>query len=278
MKPSKPPSAFDVLTADPWRAHMQSARLSNGTRLAWASLGASGPVLVLIHGFSDTSRSFQLLAPLLHGFRLIIPDLRGHGQSVSDGQSFAISDFADDVERLIAHLELRDFTIVGHSLGALVAQELASRNLGGLKALALLAGCMETGFPPDGPIVSGINRWSAQSDLSPENAFFHYWYSGMESVPPFFADEVKREALQIDFRIWQATLQSLQNYSAAGKLRDFKKPVMAVSGSHDGIFGPAHTRALQAEIPNAQFISLECGHNPHWEKPQEIARLLTGFA
>lgn len=257
---------------------MQGARLANGTRLAWASIGASGPTLLLIHGFSDTSRSFQLLAPFLDGYRLIIPDLRGHGQSANDAHGFAIADFADDVECLIAQLQLRDFAIVGHSMGALVAQELASRNVETLHAVALLAGCVETGFPADGPIASGINSWSSQADLSPGNAFFRNWYSGMESVPHFFADAVKRDALQMDFRIWQATLQSIQAYSAAGKLRDFKKPVMAISGLHDAIFGPAHTRALQAEIPHAKFISLECGHNPHWEKPQQVAALLADLA
>jgi len=109
-----------------------------GLEIAYVEISGAEPALVLVHGFTDTSRSFSLLAPHLAGRRLIMPDLRGHGAS-SPGKGFGIADFADDIAALIRHLQLDQPVVVGHSLGAMVAIALAARYkelIGGLVVMA----------------------------------------------------------------------------------------------------------------------------------------------
>ncbi|TIP04243.1 MAG: alpha/beta hydrolase, partial [Mesorhizobium sp.] len=76
-----------------------------GLDLAYVEIPGAEPPLVLVHGFTDTSRSFSLLAPHLSGRRLIMPDLRGHGGSQM-GEGCSVVDFAEDIAGLIRRLRL----------------------------------------------------------------------------------------------------------------------------------------------------------------------------
>ncbi|TIW91432.1 MAG: alpha/beta hydrolase, partial [Mesorhizobium sp.] len=80
--------------------------------IAYVEISGAEPALLLVHGFTDTSRSFSLLAPYLAGRRLVMPDLRGHGASQA-GKSCGIADFADDIAGLIQCLRLDRPVVVG---------------------------------------------------------------------------------------------------------------------------------------------------------------------
>jgi pimeloyl-ACP methyl ester carboxylesterase len=101
--------------------HRFAAR--DGEPLAYRELGDGRPV-VLIHGFFSTAYvnwiRFGHAATLAeHGFRVIMPDLRGHGDSAHphDPSAYPRDVLADDGFDLIAHLGLRDFDLGGYSLG-----------------------------------------------------------------------------------------------------------------------------------------------------------------
>ncbi|MEM7459590.1 MAG: alpha/beta hydrolase [Pseudomonadota bacterium] len=87
----------------------------------WGELDA--PPLILVHGGRDQKRSWDRVADMLsQSYRVIAPDLRGHGQSawVSDGD-YTIMDFVYDLRSLIEHLKIETFTLIGHSLGGNIA-------------------------------------------------------------------------------------------------------------------------------------------------------------
>lgn len=77
----------------------RSAVLPNGLRLAYVEMGNPGGVpILLLHGFTDTARSWTLTAPYLAmGFRLVAPDLRGHGHSDQPDGCYTIPEMANDV-------------------------------------------------------------------------------------------------------------------------------------------------------------------------------------
>src|ERR1700742_583448 len=78
--------------------------------------GGAGPPLLLVHGFGGAAWNFAELAPLLHGRRLLIPDLPGHGAS-SPLPAPSIAGFADAVAPLIDE----PAGVLGHSMGGVVA-------------------------------------------------------------------------------------------------------------------------------------------------------------
>ncbi len=112
----------------------------NGVALNVVEAGEGDPALVFLHYFGGSSRAWSLVAGGLAGrHRCVMPDLRGHGESEGPPTGYAMADAADDVAALIRALGLASIVLVGHSMGAKIALELASRRPPGLRGLVLVA-------------------------------------------------------------------------------------------------------------------------------------------
>jgi pimeloyl-ACP methyl ester carboxylesterase len=110
-------------------------------RLAVRDTGGVGPALVLIHGLGGRQSQWRSVAAELGDrFRIVTYDQRGHGASTTSAD-YRWSTLVGDLEALVHHFDLEDVTLVGHSLGAGVALEVAGR-LDSCRALALLDGAL----------------------------------------------------------------------------------------------------------------------------------------
>jgi pimeloyl-ACP methyl ester carboxylesterase len=100
-----------------------------------------GPPLVLVHGWSlDGEMTFHRLVPdLAEEYRVIIPDLRNHGRSDWIRSEFAIEDMATDLAGVLDSLGVRGATVVGYSLGGMVAQSLVLTHPRFVRRLVLAA-------------------------------------------------------------------------------------------------------------------------------------------
>ena len=135
-----------------WTTHHFAAQ--DGTEIAWKSAG-DGRTVLMLHGFlADADRNW--IAPgiadavIAAGFKVVAPDLRGHGKSgaPTDAAHWPQDILADDQFALIDHLGLKDYDLVGYSLGARTAARMLVRGatprravLGGMGA----SGIMEAG-------------------------------------------------------------------------------------------------------------------------------------
>jgi pimeloyl-ACP methyl ester carboxylesterase len=133
------PGAVLAESAAQPRLVRRSTLLPTGIQLAWLELGdPEGETVVLLHGYTDTSRSLlgtaEALARQRPELRLILPDLRGHGASsmpdparcaAAPERCFRLVDFAADLVGLLDHLGVARAHLVGHSLGSMVAQQIA---------------------------------------------------------------------------------------------------------------------------------------------------------
>ncbi|QKQ99712.1 alpha/beta hydrolase [Metallosphaera tengchongensis] len=88
----------------------------------------SGSPVVLIHHLAGSTKSWKYVKPLLASrYTVISFDLRGHGRSSVPNYGYTIEDIAVDLVSLLEYLNVRDETLVGHSLGSLVALETSLR-------------------------------------------------------------------------------------------------------------------------------------------------------
>lgn len=103
----------------------------SGAEIAFADFGEGDSSIVLIHGAGVDHSIFDEQVPVLtqHGYRVIVWDLRGHGQStLSPRKRFTAEDALDDLEALIAERGVDVPVLVGHSLGGNLAQAFARRS------------------------------------------------------------------------------------------------------------------------------------------------------
>lgn len=111
----------------------------NGVRLHYR-IGGRGPALVLLHGLTLSGAWWNGLAPqLVSEHTVIIPDLRGHGQSTNPSGVFRHPDVATDILALLDQLQIRQFSLLGHSTGAGVSLHIAARAPDRVQSMMLIA-------------------------------------------------------------------------------------------------------------------------------------------
>ncbi|NIF18348.1 alpha/beta hydrolase [Pantoea sp. Cy-639] len=125
-------------------AQVEELRLALGhIELAAHLFGpADGLPVIALHGWLDNANSFARLAPQLAGLRIVALDLAGHGYSQHRpvGAGYALADYAHDVLRVAEQLGWQRFGLLGHSLGAIIAVQLAGALPERVSHLALIDG------------------------------------------------------------------------------------------------------------------------------------------
>lgn len=249
--------------------------LPDGRPLAFIDSGGPGPVLLLIHGYTDSSRSFSMMVPRLGQYRLIIPDVPGHGGSAAR-MGFEVSDFATDIGALVHTLGLRRFAVIGHSMGAMIGIELAARLQDDVTCLVTISGTLRPQFPPQSDIVREIEALA--DPIDPADPFFDDWHACTRTVDAAFLMRMRAEAAAIPASIWKGILRGFAETDLTGMARQVAQPVLCIGCRDDALFDAGHRRALLQAFENAQGVVLEDhGHNPHWEDPDKVADLVLAF-
>src|SRR5277367_5518343 len=102
--------------------------------------GEGSPALVFVHYWGGSRRTWSdVIAGLSNRFRCIALDLRGWGKSDRQTDDYSLFAQADDVAGVIESLGVKDFVLIGHSMGGKIAQILAGRRPAGLRAVVLVA-------------------------------------------------------------------------------------------------------------------------------------------
>ncbi|MDP3899410.1 MAG: alpha/beta hydrolase [Mesorhizobium sp.] len=261
---------------DGWRAAKRTLDIGGGRAVAYVDSGGQGPVLLGLHGFTDSSRSFSLIAPYLEGLRVIAPDLRGHGASFQPADGFDIADFAGDMAAFCDRLGLARPFLAGHSLGAMVALDLAASRPDGFAGVVTLAGSLRPGIGARHPIAIAVSGLT--DPIDPRDALFAEWHATSVAVDAGFLRHVAAEAAAMPVDVWRAVLATLGTADLRLPAGEIRARVLCVSGDQDPLFGPAHAAELAAALRAPDRLLLAgCGHNPHWEQPAEVARAIRAF-
>ncbi|TXI02445.1 MAG: alpha/beta hydrolase [Rhizobium sp.] len=256
----------------PRKRHIE---LPENRSLAFIDTGGSGRTILMLHGFSDTSRSFLALEPYFSGYRLIIPDLPGHGAS-APGNGMHVSDFAASIDMLIEYLGLSRIALIGHSMGAMTAIELAARRRDDIGALVLLSASLTPCFDREGPLSRGIHALT--DPINPAGQFLGDWYSCSRPVDADFLSKMKADAAAMPSAIWRDILKGFDETDLRHSAARVTAPVVCIGGSLDPLFDGSHREALSQAFRSVRSITLQgYGHNPHWEDPERISALILSF-
>lgn len=255
--------------------------------------GGEGPPLVLLHGFTDTWRCWELVLPALEAeHEVLAPTLAGH----SGGP--AIADDEDPEEAIVAGVErAMDATgfqtahLAGNSLGGWVALKLAARG----RAASVTALAPAGGWPVGDPAIAATIDYFRTSQMLLEQALPHadaivatpegrasatqMYISTPEHMSPELIVHQMRGAAGCP-----AVLRLIEHAEANGWNLEAEKvtcPVRLVWGDEDRILVPpvATTRFRQEWLPQAELVELDgAGHCPQLDHPLETAQLILDFA
>lgn len=260
---------------------VKSVALPGRTTLQYVEQGDRGGLpVVLLHGITDSWRSFELLLPHLpasmHAFALT---QRGHGDAGRPPSDYRIEDLADDIAAFLDAQGLEAAVLVGHSLGSLVAQRCAIDRPERVRGLALI-GAFATlrGNAP----VQELWETAVSTLADPVDRGFVLDFQRStvaREIPPEFLDAVVAESLKVPARVWREAFADMLVEDLTPALGRIAAPTLILWGDADVIASAGQQRALSQGIPGATLrVFPGGGHAPHWEEPERVATHLAAFA
>jgi pimeloyl-ACP methyl ester carboxylesterase len=210
--------------------------------------------------------------PLLpRDLRIIVPDLRGFGESEKPATAYSMTELATDVLALMDELRVPTATVMGHSMGSFVARRVAEIGRDRVEAL-MLEGSAAT---PRNEVVRSLTR-EVQHFTDPIDRGFVREFqlsTTLRPLPEPFLNRLIDESLKVPAYVWKAALGGLLAYEASPK--PLRSPTFVLGGADDAIFTRAEQEAIATAIPAAAITILDgVGHSPHWENPEGFAAWL----
>lgn len=182
------PSAAPAAGPAPPYSRPAAIRTADGLSLAYEDWGA-GPPMVLVHSWALQSPMWRQQVPALTdaGFRIVAFDRRGHGRSGGNGRGYDIDTLADDLAAVMDQLDLKEATLVGHSMASCeIVRYLSRRGSGRVARLVLLAPTTPYLIKaPDNPM--GLPKEIFEQTRRAWRTDFTKWVS--DNAAPFFVPE-----------------------------------------------------------------------------------------
>lgn len=256
----------------------------DGTRLHGLRLGdPAGPTVVLVHGFIESTAFWGPVAQRLadSGFDVLVIDQRGHGRSERGSAEYLTGTLAADLRSWFEQHELRDVTVVGHSMGGVAAMafasdeaEVAEERTSSLVLVTTLAA----------PVQSGIPDWlDATRALAAADRVMRRKTLGLVALLGTFGTKPTRVALEATRTAFlecdpisrRDAYVMLQDFDLRDTLPDIGIPTHVVAGSHDGLTPLAVNELIAETIPDAHLHVLHGrGHMLMFEAPDELTDLI----
>lgn len=264
----------------PWFANRHGQQL-------WYEDQGSGQPLVLVHGWCMAAAVWQYQCAGLTSFRVIAPDLRGHGRSQDATGGFTLEEFSNDLVDLFCHLKLDSALLAGWSMGGQIVLGAALALAARLVGVVLIA--TTPCFTATSEFGHGLSVAESQGmhvkvrrNLRRALDGFHtrLFAEGELAMVPHVA-EIRALLARLPLPAEDAALQALDaliHSDLRTLLPMVEAPVLILNGDRDRICLPEASRYLAEQLPGAeQVLFRHCGHVPFLTQPTLFNSELTRF-
>lgn len=238
--------------------------------------GAGGPVLIFVHGVGSTAAIWDSqLEAFANDYRCFAVELRGNGamQPDPDPSSITRAGFADDVLAVADAAGARRFTVVGCSLGGVVAFELWSRVPQRIAAMAIVGSF--AAYPNAQANADGI---SATVRAAGSMRAFAELRAAKLGLPPARTRETVEQMACKSVASYLAATQATWTGDYRALLPTIDVPVLVSCGEHDTVAPRALSDEIVAGIPGARFAAVpNAGHVANADNPAAFNAMLRSF-
>jgi len=238
----------------------------------------AGPPLILVHGVMVTGEMFEpVIDQLATRYRVVIPDLRGHGRSRALPPPYTVGRLAADLSNLLDHLSIDSASVLGYSQGGAVAQQLVldyPKRCSRLVLACTYAFNMATFREKmEGHLVPlligmlGMRRF-AKLVIS----------QGLKQVSKERADRVVGLIADQDPKLMASAWRGAMAFDSRRRLAEITCPTLVVAGSADEAVPLHHAKMLHDGIAGSQLVVIDgADHALIWARPDELVRVAEGF-
>ncbi len=261
----------EISQAD-WVDSKQAVELDTGITMKYVEMGqADGEPLVMIHGMTDNSRGWSLIAPYFaDDYHIYMVDLRGHGDTDKpDMRMYDTALYAADIAAFMDEVGIESADIIGHSLGSMVTQTLAINYPEKVEKIVLES---------TAPVVPGelgtylYDTAKGFTEAGPDDEFMAEWYTNPNPVDEEFLEYEMAESQGLPNYDWLQICKGFCYADLTLVMPELESDTLILWGSADGFFGEAEQEKVRELIPQAEFIAYEGnGHNIQWEIPEQMA-------
>jgi 3-oxoadipate enol-lactonase len=257
---------------------------SRGMKLHYEDVG-SGPAILMIHGFTNHGLVWvEQIADLLHsGYRVVMPDLAGHGLSQAADKKTTVEDLTLDMVNLLDHLGIDRVTVCGLSLGGMIAQYLAADHPARVNGLVVANSCVDSTAPE---VVAAIDSWiemfeKPNGPLLRMQAVWPQMLNGRYRASPT-ADAFLASWRRINGKIpgtsFANVARGLQQFKSVEQLKKVKVRSLVIAGELDRLFPPNVCQQVANLISGADFTVIGgAGHLSSLDSPKEFNEVLVRF-
>jgi len=252
----------------------------------------SGDPVVLIHGYPLSGASWEKQIPVLlaAGHRVITYDRRGFGKSSQPTEGYNYDTFAEDLHKLVTNFKLRNFALVGFSMGGgEVARYLGKYGSKGVTKAVIIGGIppflLKTVDNPggvDGSVFEGIQKAVAADRY----AFFTEFFKNFYNTDVFLSKRISEQAVQASWNVAASASPTASLACVPTWHEDFRNdlaridvPTLVIHGDADRIVPIAASGQQTAKlIKGARLVAIKDGpHAVNWTHAEEVNAELVNF-
>lgn len=240
-----------------------------GSQIFYDEYGSGVPI-VFIHPPAMGRKVFHYQKQLRDKFRVIFPDLTGHGDTVGPIRDVSILGYAKEIKALLNHLKIKEAIICGYSSGGIVAQEFAL-NFPMQTMAVILAG----GFPEVQSLALKYEHQVGMFMAKKHPRILSRLIANSHTKDKMVRREIYQHMIKANIKTWYEFYKESLHYSCVDRLHSWNKPLLLIYGSRDLV--NQHTRTYERYISFQSAVIQDVSHQIPTKEWHLFNQIITGF-